>query len=505
EVTDYSRALWHLYSALSRWYDSGVAQRTREQLDAVERFAHGEVGGRLMARVHVVRALLALNEDDAPTASAHLKAAHTLLDPEYSQDYALFHLLRARHALATGEFAQSLAHATLSLQKCEEMQAPAAEIVPILMTMASALAALGRFEESLAAFVRSGEMSDGAQAKPCHLHAHLVRALADVRDGALDEARAEFLAAFALARSIDLTHFFRAVPVLAAEVCGAALDVDADVPFAQRVIAVRRLPCPDAGISRWPWALRLKTFGALVIERDDVPFKPARKAPKRLIDLLRLVVALGGRHVDAARAAALLWPEADGDVGRDALKAMLHRARTLLGADALQVRDGQISFDEDTVCLDTWAFEHVTARIELLAGSSMANGQSSTDGELARRRRQLLTLYRGHFLGDGDVPAWALPMRDRLRARFVRSVELLGRRLEQHGRQDQAIDLYRAALEQDNLAEELYQRLIECHLTRGEQSQALGAYRRCRELLSVVLGLRPSARTEALAARITAR
>lgn len=45
----------------------------------------------------------------------------------------------------------------------------------------------------------------------------------------------------------------------------------------------------------------------------------------------------------------------------------------------------------------------------------------------------------------------------------------------------------------------------ECHLARGENAQALNAYRRCRELLSIVLGVRPSSRTEALMSRITGR
>lgn len=81
----------------------------------------------------------------------------------------------------------------------------------------------------------------------------------------------------------------------------------------------------------------------------------------------------------------------------------------------------------------------------------------------------------------------------------------LGQRLEHIGRPEAAIALYRAALEQDNLAEELYQRLIACHLARGENAQALNAYRRCRELLSIVLGVQPSARTEALVSRIGGR
>jgi len=36
----------------------------------------------------------------------------------------------------------------------------------------------------------------------------------------------------------------------------------------------------------------------------------------------------------------------------------------------------------------------------------------------------------------------------------------------------------------------------------GNHAEALGAYRRCRELLSVVLGLKPSAETEALQRRL---
>ena len=82
---------------------------------------------------------------------------------------------------------------------------------------------------------------------------------------------------------------------------------------------------------------------------------------------------------------------------------------------------------------------------------------------------------------------------------------MLGQRLERVGRPEQAIAFYRAALEQDNLAEEIYQRLIACHLARGESAQALNAYRRCRELLSIVLGVRPSARTEALVSGLSGR
>jgi DNA-binding SARP family transcriptional activator len=183
---------------------------------------------------------------------------------------------------------------------------------------------------------------------------------------------------------------------------------------------------------------------------------------------------------------------------------MLHRTRTLLGAEFIVVRDDQIAFDEHVAWLDVWAFEHVVGRIESLLGAGN-EARRIDDGELENRRLQLFALYRGHLFGEAEPPFWAATLRDRLRARFIRSVEALGQRLERTGRAEGAIALYRAGLEQDNLAEELYQRLIACHLARGEAAQALNTYRRCRELLSIVLGLKPSARTEALMAGMAHR
>jgi LuxR family transcriptional regulator, maltose regulon positive regulatory protein len=416
----------------------------------------------------------------------------------------VFHYYSSRLALLNGAAEDAWEHAKACERRQVEEGIPESGRTTILMQQGFVLVALGRLNDAVAAFARAGELSRGAQATPCIVHTHLTRALQHWRGGAHDESRAELTAGFAQARSIDQTHFFRALPDVACELCGAALALEADAAFAHRVIAARSLACRDIGSVQWPWPLRVRTLGGFAIERDGEPFKFGRKAPRRMLDVLRVMVTLGGRQVDAGRVASMLWPDAEGDEGRDALRAMLHRIRVLLGTDMLAVREGQVSFDEQTVWLDTWAFEHVTGRIEslLLAGPGT---ECTDDGELERRRLQLFALYRGNLFGEADAPAWALQARDRLRARFVRSVELLGQRLERRGRPDDAIALYRAALEQDNLAEELYQRLMECHLSCGEHAQALNAYRRCRELLSIVLGLKPSARTEALASRIAPR
>jgi DNA-binding SARP family transcriptional activator len=468
-IGDYSRALWHLCVVESRFYDATWTTRLRGELEAIDRLDLSDALRSLRARAHMLRAALALGAGDTTGGRASLDAAHPLLHPSHARDYWTFHYYASRHALMVGELEDAWEHAQVCHRKQIEACVPETGRTTIMMQQGFVLAALGKLDEAAATF-----------------------------------ARAELTVAFAQARSIDLTHFFRALPQVAAELCGAALQLEADAAFARKAIAVRGLACPDIAIVPWPWPLRVHTLGGFAIERGGVPVRFSRKAPKRLLDLLRLVIVLGGRHADLGRVAATLWPEAGGEEAHDALKAMLHRTRALLGDEIVVVRDNQIAFDERVTWLDTWAFEHVVERIEAQLGAGIG-APGIDDGELGNRRLQLLALYRGHLFGEAETPFWALALRDRLRARFIRSVDALGQRLECTGRAESAIAVYRAGLEHDNLAEELYQRLIACHLARGEPAQALNTYRRCRELLSIVLGLKPSARTEALVARIAGR
>jgi hypothetical protein len=78
-----------------------------------------------------------------------------------------------------------------------------------------------------------------------------------------------------------------------------------------------------------------------------------------------------------------------------------------------------------------------------------------------------------------------LATRERLRSRFLRCVQQLAQHWESAGRWDKAATLYERGLEADNLAEELYRRLMLCHRACGCRAEALEVYRRCRHTLSV--------------------
>jgi DNA-binding SARP family transcriptional activator len=109
----------------------------------------------------------------------------------------------------------------------------------------------------------------------------------------------------------------------------------------------------------------------------------------------------------------------------------------------------------------------------------------------------LLDAYPGPLL-DGDEAAWIAKPRDALRSRFVRTLMEVGAALERAGDWATAIDVYRRGLEADNLAESLYRGLMRALVATGNHAEALTTYRRCRELLSIVLGVKPSFETERL-------
>jgi LuxR family transcriptional regulator, maltose regulon positive regulatory protein len=123
---------------------------------------------------------------------------------------------------------------------------------------------------------------------------------------------------------------------------------------------------------------------------------------------------------------------------------------------------------------------------------------------IGRAARRLLDAYPGPLLGTEDH-AWVVKPRDAMRARFVRMLSRLGECLERTGDWVTAIDVYRRGLEADNLAESIYRGLMRALAANGDRAEAMTAFRRCRELLSIVLGVKPAVETERLYGEIAAR
>lgn len=266
----------------------------------------------------------------------------------------------------------------------------------------------------------------------------------------------------------------------------AALSTGIEVDYVRELLRVRRVPPPSPGAdvdAHWPWPIRVSLLGPFTLLLDDEPIRLAAKAPKKPLELLKLLAAFGVDSLPLATIEQHLWPDLDGAAERNACNVALHRLRKLLGDEqALQLSEGRLSLNPQRVWTDVASFVRQT-------------GSDAADPE------RLLKTYRAHLLPDLESP-WVLAARERLRSRFLRALAPPLEGLERDGAFEAAVTLHRRVIEVDPAAEAFHLGLVRCLLALGRRAEALDACDRCSEQLYRERGLRPSAPLLALRRRI---
>jgi DNA-binding SARP family transcriptional activator len=235
--------------------------------------------------------------------------------------------------------------------------------------------------------------------------------------------------------------------------------------------------------------VRIRTLGRFEIAIDNTALRFEGKVPRKPLALLKAVIALGGAAVPVARILDALWPDEAGDTAYKSLGVALTRLRKiLLVPDIVTVSDEAISINRQLCWVDAFQFLDDTA--------------NSVTTNAARHRQRAALLYEGAFLPADPEAPWSARMRERLRSRYLATVEALATQAEQDARWDDALDWYRRGTESDELAEALYRGQMRVLRATGRAAEAMSTYRRFRQLLSVVLGIAPSEQTQALARAI---
>jgi DNA-binding SARP family transcriptional activator len=188
-----------------------------------------------------------------------------------------------------------------------------------------------------------------------------------------------------------------------------------------------------------------------------------------------------------------LWPNEEGDAGKQCFGVTMVRLRKLLGTpEAITVSDERVSLNPAFCWVDARAFEGELKQAEAL--------RSCGDEVAAMKRAQeVVALYKGAFLPSEAEEGWSMQMRLRLRGLFTSAIEDLGARCEAAGEWEQAIACYRRGLEADDLVEEFYLGQMRCYLAMHRHAEGMSVFRRLRQTLSVVLGVAPSPDSEAAA------
>jgi LuxR family transcriptional regulator, maltose regulon positive regulatory protein len=232
---------------------------------------------------------------------------------------------------------------------------------------------------------------------------------------------------------------------------------------------------------------RVYLLGRFQLLTDDEPVRFSRRIQRKPLELLQAVIAFGGTEVGASTLTDALWPDSEGDAGYHALESALYRLRQLLGTpDAVRMVGSKVSLNRHLFWVDVWELER----------GLQSGGASVT--ELAARLARMRELYAGHFLEHETERPWAIKAREALRDRFLRHLRDAARVYESRRLWDEAARVYQTGLELDVLAEDLSRGLMLCHRELGDHSEALQAYRRCREFLTRFLGVPPNAKTQSI-------
>jgi DNA-binding SARP family transcriptional activator len=279
-----------------------------------------------------------------------------------------------------------------------------------------------------------------------------------------------------------------------AKLCIKALQAGTEVEYTRELI--RRLHLiPDQSsihLENWPWPLKIFTLGRFELLKEEKPIPSSRKIQQKPLALLKALIALGGKGIREEQLSDILWPEADGDDAHNSFITTQHRLRQLIGHEnAIQHKEGRLTLDEKYCWVDVWAFERLLTEAE-----EQKNGGSAEKAVPCIQKA--VRLYKGAFLADEMDQSWVISTRERCRGRFIRNLTWLGRYWRDRKDWGQALASFQQGLEIDDVAEDLYQELMICYRELGRRAEALSAYRRCRKMLSTILGIAPSPQTEAI-------
>jgi len=242
------------------------------------------------------------------------------------------------------------------------------------------------------------------------------------------------------------------------------------------------------------WPIRIFTLGRFGLLYQGRPLDYGRKVPQRPLLFLKALVALGGRDISSSSIASALWPDADGDNAQRSFDTTLYRLRKMLVDDRILVlKDSRVSLDPRYCWVDVWSLDRLLGKMRRIRSRDTTGRDAYQLDQLMQR---ILGLYQDHFLASEEATAWSVSIRERLRSKFIYSLLDIGGYWETNGFWDKAIQCYQKGLEVDDLVEVFYQRLMLCSLQTHRISEGMAVYRRCRQILSVVLGLQPEPETE---------
>jgi DNA-binding SARP family transcriptional activator len=392
---------------------------------------------------------------------------------------SLYWLHHSRFARHSGERALALDTAMLAYQAAVRSKSKLWEMI-IGICIADALIDVGRFGESRPLLERSRELIDRAGVYDCYRAVlQMAEAWSAFMSGDKSTATEHLRRALAQAHEGNRRYYLCFLYCGLPQLLKFALEQRLETDLCRQLAQMFRFKPPKDAPENWPWPVRILTLGRFEVRIDDQPMEFSRKLPRKTLLLLKAIIAQGGRNVPEQALCDALWGDEDGDAAASALAVTIVRLRRLLGTnDVIAQQAGRISLNPELCWVDAWAFERQVAE----------NAQIS----------DVLKIYAGVFLPDEEGEPWSVALRERLRGKFIDALFRHGAALEQQDELQGALQCYQRGIDADPIVETFHHGLMRCYERMGRRTEALSAYRRFKQTLSVVLGVPPSESTQQL-------
>ncbi|MCH9026844.1 MAG: hypothetical protein IIA05_06990 [Proteobacteria bacterium] len=416
-------------------------------------------------------------------------------------DSSQYYLIRAWIAMERGDLQDAFNQQKIALRLIQELGLPFIEAV-IMTGMAQIQFELGDTRKSIEHMKMVSKITRTIDNRLFEFQSLLMYAYLAFEYGRKTRGLRALSAALKMGRENNYSYTIWWQKQVMARLAVIALRNGIEPEYVKWLIVKRRLMPdePPLDVEDWPWMFRVTTMGKFEIEWvGQAARKKKGKAQGRPIELLKAVIAFGGRDVRVQKITDAMWPHIDSDYANRSFNTTLHRLRNILGDEqALILEGGQLSLNPSLFWLDLWAMEQAQKQVSGLIGGDIAGGLV----EIREIVAKVMHIYQGAFLGDEEA-SWALGTREQVRNRFTRYSSQAVNYFNANGCPDEAINLIEHALEVDDRSESLYRLLMLCHAEQGRKAEAIEVYNRCRTTLEGRLGVTPSPETEKIYQQIS--
>lgn len=487
---------WKSFLSLYHWC-VGEAGASLDASADCERLSVRHGLDELRFRIAAQRACAHVLRGDTSAVREAVDVLGARRNPARQMQSAHWHLLAGVAALMEGKDDVAREHAARSLEiACRggaTLSAALAELV-----LAQCLFECGKADAARGLLGRGRAWSEDAGFDNLTWAHLLVDAYYHDRLGDTERARARLRDAFALGAEKAM-HYTGLIPRrIYQRLAAVALRQGVEPTYARRLIETLGLvPSPaDRDLEAWPWPLRIYTLGSFRIVRDGVELTLRGRHQRKPLELLKTLIALGGRDVRGEVLGDALWPDAPAEAVKRNFDTTLYRLRRLLALDhAVLMEGGKVSLNPELCWTDAWS---LGSTLDRTSGALAGKGGGAVHDLLARLQEGLLERYAGDFLDGEAVEITGVTWREFYRTATAETLLRLGDHWRAQGQRQRAREAYQGARRVDPLLEDAYRDLIRLALDDGNYAEAISHYESCAAILDSELGVLPAESTRML-------